>query len=165
MAMIGGYNRPRAHHVSALRRSTARPTRSRPQASRRTPARSRRARARPSAPPLSPTQAREAFGLLVAGSGLLALVSLLVGGGPLLQQIRQLVEGTFGYGWPLPVGAAFVLGGLWIWPHPSPLRRTPLAAGLVGGLALLGLLSLASAPAGGSLGHLVMRLFAGPAGP
>src|SRR5207247_5416461 len=33
-----------------------------------------------------------------------------------------------------------------------------------GALALLGLLSLASAQAGGSLGHLVLRLFAGPAG-
>jgi S-DNA-T family DNA segregation ATPase FtsK/SpoIIIE len=101
----------------------------------------------------------------VAGAGLLALVSLLAHGGPLLESTRQLVEDTFGYGWPLPVGAAIVLGGLWIWPHPPPLRRTPLAAGVVGALALLGLLSLASAPAGGSLGHLVMRLVAGPAGP
>ncbi len=75
------------------------------------------------------------------------------------------MEGTFGYGWPLPVGAAIVLGGLWIWPHPPPLRRAPLAAGFVGALAFLGLLSLASAPAGGSLGHLVLRLVAGPAGP
>jgi S-DNA-T family DNA segregation ATPase FtsK/SpoIIIE len=147
-----------------LRRTTTRSTPRGASTARRTSSRSRRTVRKPAAPVLTPTQAREAGGLLVAGCGLLALVSFLVGGAPMLERIRLVVETTFGYGWPLPVGAAIVLGGLWIWPHPPPVRWAPLAAGCAGALALLGLLSLASAHAGGSLGHLVLRLVAGPAG-
>jgi S-DNA-T family DNA segregation ATPase FtsK/SpoIIIE len=83
----------------------------------------------------------------------------------MLDGIRRLVEGTFGYGWPVPVAAAIALGGLWIWPSPPPLRWPPLAAGGVGLLSVLGLFSLASAGAGGSIGRLVLRLVEGPAGP
>jgi DNA segregation ATPase FtsK/SpoIIIE, S-DNA-T family len=147
-----------------LRRTTTRSTQRGASTARRTSSRSRRTARKPAAPVLTPTQAREAGGLLVAGCGLLALVSFLIGGGPMLERIRFVVETTFGYGWPLPVGAAIVLGGLWIWPHPPPVRWAPLAAGCVGALALLGLLSLASERAGGTLGHLVMHLLAGPAG-
>src|SRR5205085_12023657 len=46
-----------------------------------------------------------------------------------------------------------------------PLRPAHLGAGLVGALALLGLFSLASAPAGGMTGGLVARLIGGTVGP
>ncbi|HSR26602.1 MAG TPA: DNA translocase FtsK, partial [Candidatus Eisenbacteria bacterium] len=49
--------------------------------------------------------------------------------------------------------------------RPLPLHRAHVAAGLVGAFALLGLLGVADAPAGGAVGHLVARVVAGPAGP
>jgi DNA segregation ATPase FtsK/SpoIIIE-like protein len=103
-------------------------------------------------------------GVVVFGAGVLCLVALVVGGGPLLNRLNTLVLGAFGYGWPLPVGAAIAIGVFWIWPKPPPLRGAHLAAGLVGGLALVGLLSLASASAGGAVGHTVLGVVAGPAG-
>jgi DNA segregation ATPase FtsK/SpoIIIE, S-DNA-T family len=104
-------------------------------------------------------------GVLLAGASLLCLVSVVVGGSPLLDRLRAGVLGAFGYGWPLPVGAGLALGGLWIWPTPPPMRRAHLAAGIVGALALFGLLAVADAPAGGATGHLVDRVVAGVAGP
>jgi S-DNA-T family DNA segregation ATPase FtsK/SpoIIIE len=104
-------------------------------------------------------------GVLLSGASLLCLVSVVVGGSPLLDRLRADVLGAFGYGWPLPVGAGLALGGLWIWPTPPPIRRAHLAAGVVGALALFGLLAVADAPAGGATGHLVDRLVAGVAGP
>jgi len=103
-------------------------------------------------------------GVVVFGAGALCLVALAVGGAPLLDQLHAFVLGAFGYGWPLPVGAAMAIGVLWIWPKPPPLRGAHLVAGLVGGLALVGLLSLASASAGGDVGRTVLALVAGPAG-
>ena len=102
--------------------------------------------------------------MVVFGAGVLCLVALVVGGGPLLNRLNTFILGAFGYGWPLPVGAAIAIGVLWIWPKPPPLRGAHLAAGLVGGLALVGLLSLASAPAGGDVGRTVLGVVAGPAG-
>jgi len=102
--------------------------------------------------------------VVVFGAGVLCLVALVVGGGPLLDSLHTFLLRAFGYGWPLPVGAAIAIGGLWIWPKPPPLRGAHLAAGLVGGLALVGLLSLASASAGGEVGRTVLGLVAGPAG-
>jgi S-DNA-T family DNA segregation ATPase FtsK/SpoIIIE len=90
---------------------------------------------------------------------------VLVGGGPMLDRLREDVQGAFGIGWPLPVGAAIALGALWIWPTPPPLRGAHVAAGVVGALALLGLFSVADGPAGGAVGHLVSQLLAGVAGP
>jgi S-DNA-T family DNA segregation ATPase FtsK/SpoIIIE len=104
-------------------------------------------------------------GVVLAGAGLLCVVSLAVGGGPLLDRLRAGILGSFGYGWPLPVGGAIALGGLWIWPHPPPLRWGHVTAGLTGALAFLGILSVGEAHAGGSVGHVVERLVAGPAGP
>jgi len=101
---------------------------------------------------------------VIAGAGLLCVVSLAVGGGPWLDRLRAGILGSFGYGWPLPVGAALGLGGLWIWPTPPPLRRAHLVAGVVGAFAVLGLLSVADVSAGGAVGHAVDRLVAGPAG-
>ncbi|HSR22404.1 MAG TPA: hypothetical protein VLW53_02555, partial [Candidatus Eisenbacteria bacterium] len=91
--------------------------------------------------------------MLLVGAGLLGLVSVLAGGGPMLDRLGDDIQRGFGYGWPLPVGTAIVLGALWIWPRPLPLHRAHVAAGVVGAFALLGLLSVADAPAGGAVGH------------
>jgi S-DNA-T family DNA segregation ATPase FtsK/SpoIIIE len=103
--------------------------------------------------------------VLLVGAALLCLVSVLVGGAPLLDRLHGDIQGAFGYGWLLPVGAAAALGVLWIWPNPVPLRRAHVVAGLVGAVAVLGLLSVADAPAGGLVGHLVDRALGGVAGP
>ena len=103
--------------------------------------------------------------MALAGSALVCLVSVLVGGAPLLDRLRADIEDAFGFGWPLPIGAAMALGGLWLWPQPLPLRRAHVGAALVGALALLGLLSVADGPAGGTVGHLVARVIAGLVGP
>jgi len=101
---------------------------------------------------------------VLVGAGLLALVSVLVGGGPLLDQLRADIQGAFGLGWPLPVGAAIAIGGLWIWPRPLPVHRAHVGIGVVGALALLGLFSVADAPAGGAVGHVVSAVIARLAG-
>ena len=103
-------------------------------------------------------------GVLLAGSGLLCLVSIAVAGGPLLDRISASIWAAVGYGWPMPVGAAILLGSLWIWPRSPRLRVVHLAAGLFGALAVLGLASLASVRAGGSVGQAVLKLTAGLAG-
>jgi S-DNA-T family DNA segregation ATPase FtsK/SpoIIIE len=100
----------------------------------------------------------------VAGLGLLCVVSVLSGGGPLLQAIRGVLLGLFGLGWIVPVGSVIGLGGLWIWPHPPTLRRAHLLPGAIGVVAALGVLSIVSAPAGGEVGELVAMLVVGPAG-
>jgi DNA segregation ATPase FtsK/SpoIIIE, S-DNA-T family len=102
--------------------------------------------------------------VLLVGAALLCLVSVLVGGAPLLDRLHGDIQGAFGYGWLLPVAAAAALGVLWIWPNPVPLRRAHVVSGLVGAVAVLGLLSVADAPAGGLVGHLVDRVLAGIAG-
>ncbi|HXM57246.1 MAG TPA: hypothetical protein VOB72_17735, partial [Candidatus Dormibacteraeota bacterium] len=148
-----------------MRRTTARPARTGGSTARRSSGRSRRAKAtKPSVPLLTPTQAREGAGLLLVGLGLLGLVSVLVGGGPMLDRLREDIQGAFGFGWPLPIGTAIALGALWIWPRPLPLHRAHIVAGLVGALALLGLLSVADRPAGGALGYLVAHVIASLAG-
>jgi DNA segregation ATPase FtsK/SpoIIIE-like protein len=103
-------------------------------------------------------------GVLLVGIALLSLVSVMIGGAPLLDRVHRDIQDGFGYGWLIPVGAALALGVLWIWPHPVPLRRAHVLAGLVGAVAVLGLLSVADAPAGGIVGHLVDRVLAGVAG-
>jgi DNA segregation ATPase FtsK/SpoIIIE-like protein len=103
-------------------------------------------------------------GVLLVGAALLCLVSVLVGGAPLLDRLHGDIQDAFGYGWLIPVAAAMALGVLWIWPHPVPIRGAHVAAGLVGAVSVLGLLSVADAPAGGIVGHLVNRVLAGLAG-
>ena len=56
------------------------------------------------------------------------------------------------------------LGVLWIWPHPVPLRAAHIGAGLAGAVAVLGLFSVADAPAGGLVGHVVARVLSAVAG-
>jgi S-DNA-T family DNA segregation ATPase FtsK/SpoIIIE len=98
--------------------------------------------------------------VVLAGLGVLCLVAMLVGGGPLLEQLHGGVLRIFGVGWPIPVAAAVGLGVLWIWPNSPVLRPTDVAAGVAGVLAILGLISLASGTAGGSLGRAVEQLTA-----
>jgi S-DNA-T family DNA segregation ATPase FtsK/SpoIIIE len=102
--------------------------------------------------------------VLLIGIGLLALASVVADGGPMLQRVHVVVWSTFGYGWPLPVVAALGVGVLWVWPRSPALRWPHLTAGALCGLSLLGLLSLASAPAGGRLGRDVQHVLIGSAG-
>src|SRR5439155_6837944 len=125
--------------------------------------RGRRTARRP-APVLTATQAREATGVILAGLGLLAAVAMLVGCGPVLLGLHGGLAYRFGLGWPLPVAACIALGGFWLWPHPPALRASTLAAGLVSLVSILGLMSLTSAPWGGSLGRSVEQSVASLAG-
>jgi len=102
--------------------------------------------------------------VLLVGAGLLCLVSVVIGGAPLLDRVHADIQGAFGYGWLIPVASAMALGVLWIWPHPVPLRGAHIAAGVVGAVSVLGLMSVADAPAGGLVGHLVDRVLASVAG-
>jgi S-DNA-T family DNA segregation ATPase FtsK/SpoIIIE len=90
---------------------------------------------------------------------------MVADGAPVLTRLHAFVWGTFGYGWVVPVAAAVVLGGLWIWPRPVPIRGANLLAGLLSVVALLGVSSVASAPAGGAVGRLVAHVVAGTFGP
>ncbi len=89
---------------------------------------------------------------------------MVFGGGPLLEGLKLAIQNAFGVGWPIPLAAAVILGGLWIWPDPAPLRKLDVAASLLAGLALLGLLSLGSARSGGNTGRAVELLLAGYVG-
>jgi len=102
--------------------------------------------------------------VVLAGLGVLCLVAMLAGGGPLLNNLHGGVLKIFGVGWPIPIAAAVGLGALWLWPRSPELRPTDVGAGLSGALAIQGLLSLASAGAGGSLGGAVEQLIASLAG-
>ena len=126
----------------------------------RTPSRARPAkRARPRGPLLTARQAREAAGVVLIGSALMAVVAELMGGGTLLHGLATSLSHAFGFGWPLPVAGMLVLGGLWVYPRAPRLRKTDVAAVLVAALALLGLLAFNSA--GGSAGDAVHSLAAG----
>ena len=89
---------------------------------------------------------------------------MLIGGGPLLARLHEVLWTEFGIVWWLPVGAAAALGGLWIWPGSPAPRGVHLAAGVLGALAVFGLFGLADGPSGGAVGRLVARLVAVPAG-
>jgi len=115
-------------------------------------------------PVLTPLQLREVMAVLFLAVALLSLVSMLWGGGPLLQGLRQQIERGFGYGWPLPVAGLLFFGGRWMWPAAGRVSRAGVTAALVAGLALLGLLSLGSATAGGSVGRSVAHLIVGLTG-
>ena len=100
--------------------------------------------------------------MVLIGAALLAVVAELVGGGTLLHGLAASLSRAFGYGWPLPVAAALVLGGLWIYPHAPRLRKTDVLAVLAAALAVLGLLAFNSA--GGTAGASVHSLVAGLVG-
>jgi len=121
--------------------------------------------ARAARPFLTADQRREVGGVLLVGGGLLSLVAAVHGGGPMLVGLRAAVVSSFGtFGWPLAVAAAIAGGALMVWPHRPPTQRAQLVAGAAAGLALLGLLSLVSAPAGGAVGRIALAVTT-PAGP
>jgi DNA segregation ATPase FtsK/SpoIIIE, S-DNA-T family len=146
----------------SLRRSTARTNRS--TATRRGGAHVRPAH-RHRTPILTPTQAREASGLVLVAAGTLCAVAMLSGGAPLLRGLHGALWGLFGAGWLLPVAACVALGGLWLWPRSPALRPAVGAAALGSLLSLLGLLSLLAAPWGGRVGREVEGTLAALASP
>jgi S-DNA-T family DNA segregation ATPase FtsK/SpoIIIE len=89
---------------------------------------------------------------------------MLVGGGPLLAGIHTLLLEVFGVGWPVPVAAALALGGVLIWPEGGMPRPIVVGGAAIAGLAMFGLLSIGSHPAGGALGAAIGDLVAGLAG-
>jgi len=94
--------------------------------------------------------------VILLASGALGLLSMIWGGGPLLQGMRDQIWHGFGYGWPLPVAGLLFFGGRWVWPNSARLSRSVVVAALIAALALLGLLSLGQARAGGSVGRSVL---------
>jgi S-DNA-T family DNA segregation ATPase FtsK/SpoIIIE len=110
---------------------------------------------------MTPRQAREALGVILLGAAILGLVARLTrGAAPLSHQLEVALLAGFGWGWELPLAGVGALGFLLVWPRARPPRASGLAATLVAGLAVLGLLSLASR-SGGSSGQAVSGTVAG----
>jgi S-DNA-T family DNA segregation ATPase FtsK/SpoIIIE len=110
---------------------------------------------------MTPRQAREALGVILLGAAILGLVAMVTrGAAPLSHQLEVALLAGFGWGWELPLAGVGALGFLLVWPRARPPRASGLAATLVAGLAVLGLLSLASR-SGGSSGQAVSGTVAG----
>ncbi|MFZ0217207.1 MAG: hypothetical protein WAM30_14845, partial [Candidatus Dormiibacterota bacterium] len=106
------------------------------------------------------TQVQEGGGVILGGFGVLAVLAMLFGGGPVLAGLHSTISGAFGAGWPLPVAAAIALGVVLVLPSlPLPTPRIVIAAAAAG-LAVFGLLSVARHPAGGALGTAIGDLIA-----
>jgi DNA segregation ATPase FtsK/SpoIIIE, S-DNA-T family len=144
-------------------RTQVRGQRGSPVQARRKPSSTPRAarKARPRSPLLSPTQIFELAGVTLAGLGAIGLVSMMAGGAPVLAGAHQFLANAFGVGWPLPVVGTIALGGLLIWPQRVLPRTGDLVATISAAVAVLGLLSLARASAGGWIGDTVTNLLAG----
>jgi DNA segregation ATPase FtsK/SpoIIIE, S-DNA-T family len=116
---------------------------------------------------LTAAQLREAGGVLIGGFGLLTLIAMIYGGGPVLEGLQQAIWGIFGIGWLLPLAAAVVLGALLIWPVRVLPRPMDLIAMLASALSLFGLLTVASRSSGGRVGQIISdplaRLLGAPA--
>jgi S-DNA-T family DNA segregation ATPase FtsK/SpoIIIE len=99
--------------------------------------------------------------VILLGAAILALVAMVTrGAAPLSHQLEVALLAGFGWGWELPLAGVGALGFLLVWPRARPPRASGLAATLVAGLAVLGLLSLASR-SGGSSGQAVSGTVAG----
>jgi DNA segregation ATPase FtsK/SpoIIIE-like protein len=97
------------------------------------------------------------IGLLVASLGV--VVSMAYPYGIWLAAIHAATFGLIGFGWPLAIGGT-VYGAV-VLIHPpagAHIKRYQSLASVVAGVALLGLLSLISVPAGGRVGWLVSVL-------
>jgi S-DNA-T family DNA segregation ATPase FtsK/SpoIIIE len=102
-------------------------------ASRRTSSRARSSRSsrRARRPLLTPTQAREAIGVLLIGLALL----LFIAAAPSLRS-------AFGWGWPLILALGIGGGAYLIWPRAPEVRLVDVAALLAVAVGVLGLFSL-----------------------
>src|SRR6266545_6434346 len=107
---------------------------------------------------LTPRQQRELAGLVIGGLGVLSLIAMVHVSGSALDSLAGVIWELFGLGWPLAVAAAIGGGAFMVWPNAPALPRLQVGAGMVGALALLGLASLVSGPAGGGLGRFVLAL-------
>src|SRR5256885_10667052 len=133
-----------------MRRTTSRSS-TRSGARRASSSRSKRSK-RATRPRLSVRQVREILGVLLMLAALLGLLAILSHAGAILGLIRDGIESVFGRAWFVPVAAAVALSAWLLWTKAPRPRTVDVVAGLFDVLSLVGLFSLVSAHAGGSLG-------------
>src|SRR5437588_9499998 len=115
------------------------------------PGRPRSPKARtPSRPLLTPRQAQEVAGVVLAAAGVLVLLAMVLPHGSLLAGLHTGVTGAVDAGWPLVVLGLVVVGGYLLWPSPPSLRPLDVGAAVLALLAALGLLGLALGAGGGT---------------
>ena len=103
-------------------------------------------------PRLSARQVREILGVLLMLAALLGLLAILSHAGLILGGVRDGIESAFGRAWFVPVIAAVALSAWLLWTKAPRPRTVDIVAGLVAVLSLVGLFSLVSLHAGGSVG-------------
>ena len=99
-----------------------------------------------------PAQVREILGVLLMLAALLGLLAILSHAGLILGGVRDGIESAFGRAWFVPVIAAVALSAWLLWTKAPRPRTVDIVAGLVAVLSLVGLFSLVSLHAGGSVG-------------
>src|SRR5437773_2619564 len=133
-----------------MRRTTSRSS-TRSGARRASSSRSKRSK-RAMRPRLSARQVREILGVLLMLAALLGLLAILSHAGLILGGVRDGIESAFGRAWFVPVIAAVALSAWLLWTKAPRPRTVDIVAGLVAVLSLVGLFSLVSLHAGGSVG-------------
>src|SRR5256886_14358784 len=133
-----------------MRRTTSRSS-TRSSARRASSSRSKRSK-RATRPRLNARQVREILGVLLMLAALLGLLAILSHAGLILGGIRDGIESAFGRAWFVPVIAAVSLSAWLLWTKAPRPRTVDVVAGLVAVLSLVGLFSLVSLHAGGSVG-------------
>src|SRR5437879_5946834 len=133
-----------------MRRTTSRSS-TRSGARRASSSRSQRSK-RATRPRLSARQFREISGVLLMLAALLGLLAILSHAGLILGSIRDGIESGFGSAWFVPVAAAVGFSAWLLWTKAPRPRTVDVVAGLVAALSLVGLFSLVSLHAGGSIG-------------
>src|SRR5256884_2466980 len=103
-------------------------------------------------PRLNARQVREILGVLLMLAALLGLLAILSHAGLILGGIRDGIESAFGRAWFVPVIAAVSLSAWLLWTKAPRPRTVDVVAGSVAVLSLVGLFSLVSLHAGGSVG-------------
>jgi DNA segregation ATPase FtsK/SpoIIIE-like protein len=115
---------------------------------------------------LTEEQRRDLGGLLLIATSVLVSAAMLIPGVGWLAGVNRLTLAMVGVGWPLLVGGMTVGGVLLLHPTGGKgVQRIQGVASALAGVALLGLLSLYWAPAGGGIGRfLAQRLTQGLGG-
>jgi DNA segregation ATPase FtsK/SpoIIIE, S-DNA-T family len=115
---------------------------------------------------LTEEQRRDLGGLLLLAMSVLISAAMLIPGVSWLAGVNRLTLALVGVGWPLLVGGMTVGGVLLLHPTGGKgVQRIQGLASALAGVALLGLLSLYWAPAGGGIGRfLAQRLTQGLGG-